>query len=232
MSTQILDPWQAATEAGERKPVYYGQMDVQAQFVKLIKGVGKQVWGPQDDPGERRTEVKLILNPLDEMNQTNLVTRDPIAESAEWAKIIWPSLKGLGLSSARDLHGKWVKAKLVESGKFTNRQGQEVTRTTLHFLTLYPDKAACVAAFHADRNHSAPAPADTDPALSVDMSSNGNGTINAERETAKAFLKPLVAQAGGDLNKLATLIAGLPMVAKHFAVTSPEVVELVTGGAA
>ena len=43
---------------------------------------------------------------------------------------------------------------------------------------------------------------------------------------ALKFVKPLIARSGGDETKLGQLIAGMPLLSKHFSVQSPEVQEL------
>jgi hypothetical protein len=223
------DPFAVADSAGERSDHIYGQVQCSASFVVLQKGVGKSAFDDHShDLKDRRTEVSILVNPIDETGLTWFVQRDIIAESREWSGIVWPSLRNLGLQSARDLDGKYAKVKMVKSGrKWTDKDREEREGTTVKFLALYPDQAACVTAYQAE----AGVTADDDPAAAVDMSPqqpNGNG--NMERETARQFLAVLVKQAAGDKAALTKAIAGLPMVAKYFTVDSPEVVALMAAG--
>ena len=225
-----VDPFDAATQAGERLDTLYGQVDVSATFVKLVKGVGKQVWTESDGVDTRRTEVQITLNPLDVTGLTLLVERRVIAESRDWSGIVWPSLRDLGLKNVRDLNGKFVKAEMVKTGRtYTNKRGDTSEETTFKFLGVYSTKAEAEAAYAAARGVSA----DNDP-MSIPMghSANGNGApihngaSNAERETALQFVGALVKQSGGDRAKLASLIMQMPLISKYFTVDSPEVSDL------
>lgn len=232
MTTTTVDPFDAATQAGNRPDAYFGRVEVAASFVKLEKGVGKTPWSDADGIDARRTEVHLIVNPIEATGLTFMLERKVIAESAEWSKTVWPSLRDLGLKNVRDLHGKWARVEMVKTGRtYTKRDGTTGEESTMQFAALFDSLAACEAAYWAERGGK-PASTDADPG-DIDMSHNGgsNGAApasNAERETAKQFLGVLVKQANGDLNVLAGLIASMPLVNKYFSITSPEVVELLT----
>lgn len=214
--TTVLDPFDAATEAGERQPVYFGKLDVTAGFVALIKGQGKIVWHDGLGIEQRRTEVSIQLNPIDAMNMTRMVERQIIAESREWTGIVWASLRDLGVRNAREINGKWAKVELVKSGRsWQNRDGATVEGTTFKFLALYNSQAECEAAWKAENGSAT-------EAHSPSTNGNGNGA-DPGRETAEQFLPALVAQAGGDRAKLAQLLATMPMISKYFTVDSPEV---------
>lgn len=221
MTTQIYDPFDAATEAGERQPVYFGKMDCTASFVALITGQGKVAWNEAMGLNQRRTEVALRLDPIDQMNLTRAVERSIIAESREWTGIVWASLRDLGVRNAREVNGKWAKVELVKSGRtWTNNKGATVEGTTLKFLALYNSKPECEAAWEAENGgavaHSQP-------------ETNGNGA-DPGRETALQFLPALVKGANGNRAMLAQTIANMPMISKYFTVDSPEV-QMLLGGA-
>jgi len=229
------DPFEAATQAGEGRNTYFGKAEVTAGFVTLKKGVGKQPFNENlDDIRDRRTEVKIVVNPIDAMGISILLQRDLIAESAEWSKYTWASLRDkCGLKSARDLNGKWCKVTLQGTGEtYTTKRGETQERKAFVFEAVYTTAAEATAAYLADGGKLNTAPADDNPAMAIDMShgagANGNGA-NAERETAKAFLQALVKQAGGDKGKLAASIAQMPMIAKYFTADSPEVVQMLAG---
>lgn len=228
-----IDPFDAATELGDRKPVYYGRMEVTASFLSMVKGQAPQVFNEQiHDADTRRTQVHMICNPIDAMNLTQLVERKLIADFGAWPKIVWPSLRDLGLKNARDLNGKWAKIEMVKTGRtYQSSRGETQEETTFKFLALYQTAQEATAAYLADGGK-APAAAQDEPAMAIDMGhgagSNGNGA-NAERETAKAFLQALVKQSGGDKGKLAASIAQMPMIAKYFTADSPEVVQMLAG---
>lgn len=230
------DPFEAATQAGEGRNTYYGKADVTAGFVTLKKGVGKQPFNDQlDDIRERRTEVKIVVNPIDAMGISILLQRDLIAESAEWSRYTWASLRDkCGLKSVRDLNGKYCKVTLQGTGEsYTTKRGDTQERKAFVFEAVYATAADATAAYYAD-NGGQPLHED-DPAMAVDMGpgagANGNGAngANAERETAKAFLQALVKQSGGDKAKLSASIAAMPMIARYFTADSPEVAEFYAG---
>lgn len=232
--SNYIDPLDAATQAGNRPDAYYGRMDVSAAFVKLTKGVGKGPWSENDPVDQRRTEVHLILNPLDVSGLNFLIERRLLAESSEWSKIVWASLRTCGVKAVRDLNGKYVRAEMVKTGRSypSKRTGEMQEETTFSFSAVYNTEAEAVAAYYAELGD---APADVDPAMAVDMGplptpatahTNGNGSApNPERETAQQFLNVLVKQANGDVNALAAALANMPMVSKYFTITSPEVLQ-------
>lgn len=220
-----LDPMNAAVEEAERPNFIYGQVEVSAAFVQFVNKK-KIVWTEHDDPKERRTEVTMVINPIEETGMTQLFTRSTICGNrGEWADIIWPSLRdGCGIKSLRDADKKFVKAEVVKTGrKYTNKNGEEVENTTFKFHALYADKAACVSAFSADggtpKSTLVTAPVAGDP-MAIDMTANAN---NPERESSKAFLPMLVKAAGGDLNQLKLTLASMSPLNKYFTIDSPEV---------
>lgn len=219
----MYDPMDAATQAGERADVYFGRMEVTATYVAIQKGQRPQPWveGMGDD--SRRTEVTFSLNPLDESGMTRLVERRALAESSEFTRIIWPSLRDLGVKHLREVSGKWARIEMVNTGRsWQNKEGATVHGSTVKFAALYDTQVDCVRAWEDEFGA---------------MARNGNGKVdddlppmepadNTERETAKQFLPALVKSANGDRATLASLIAGMPMISKHFSVDSAEVQSL------
>ena len=221
-----MNPLDALDNPELRSPEYFGRIEMHTWFCVLEKGIGKVDFDPaKHGIDARRTAVKIGLIPLAEHNTNQDIFRDQIAESREWASLVLPSIKNLGIT-ARELDGKWVKLTFQPTGRTYTKTdpmtGETVTRdaTTFKFLALYADEAACRAAYLAERagnggNGGASAPASA-PARSG----------NQEKETALKFVKPLIARADGDETKLGQLIAGMPLLSKHFTVQSPEVQEL------
>lgn len=227
------DPFDSADSATIEPRTYYGQVDVDAWFCALVKGQGKV---PYDSAvHERRsTAVKLTVAPIPDMKLTFALEREMIAESREWAAIVLPSIKALGLASVRDLDGKWVAMTQVPTGrKYRNRNGEEKDATTFKFLSLYDSEAACIAAFNGARNGTPPAdalPEDEMPFMGDGNGHNGQPAPDSpERQTALAFLKVLVQQHGADTAALGAAIASMPMIAKHFTIDSPETQALLAG---
>ncbi len=217
------DPMDAATNAGESAGILYGKLDVSAQFVALAKGMKKHTFiDGQDNVDDRRTEVHIVCNLIDALIRSGakgFVERLVIAESAEWSRGVWASARALGVSHARELHGKWCKCQMVPSGrKWMTSAGEEVTGTTFKFLALYANETECLAHFAKDRPTG-----DEESEISSAFGANGS---DKERDTALQFLPPLIKAANGDMQMLATAIASMPLISKYFTVDSPEVQEL------
>ena len=223
-------------------PEYYGQIKMDSWFCVLQKGVGKVDFDPALHAlDQRRTAVKIGLVPLSEHKAQYEIFRDHIVESKEWAGIVLPSIKSLGIS-AKELQDKWVRLTFQPVGrtytKIDPNTGETVTRdaTTFKFLALYPNEEACRAAYHAERGQGQePAQVQAQTVTQTAQAAqngtngngaNGNGNGSKERETALKFVKALVTQTAGNRDELAKRIAAMPMLAKHFTVDSPEVFEL------
>ena len=236
---QYVDPMDTLDDPQLASPEYFGQIKVVSWFCVLQKGVGKVDFDPQVHAlDQRRTAVKIGLVPLSEHNAQYEIFRDHIAESKEWAGIVLPSIKSLGIS-AKELHDKWVKLTFQTVGRTYTKTdpntGETVTRdaTTFKFLALYPNEEACRAAYHAEHggngNGHAQAQVVTPTAQAQTPPTNGNGTNDngsKERETALKFVKALVTQTAGNRDELAKRIAAMPLISKWFTVDSPEVFEL------
>lgn len=225
MSTQVLDPMEAAVADAESASHYFGRMMVDAKFVILKKGQSKQDWIEGMDTDGRTTEIGLKLNPLDVTGMTRMVERQVISNSGEWSRIVWPSLRDLGVKALREIEGQWAHVEMVASGrKYTNKEGQEVIATTMKFIKLFTLESDCVKAWEelsgsdaANQAHSA--------------GGNGsNGAVSqpndAEKAAAMSFLPHIVAANKHDLTALANALASMSPLNKYFTVESPEVVAL------
>lgn len=213
------DPMETASNASLAPRTYYGQVDVDAYFCVLVKGTGKVLWDAgQHGIDERRTNVEITVTPIAESGRPDPMKREMIAESREWVQITWASLKALGVTSIRDLKGKWAKVQFAPTGrKWTTREGEEREATTFKFLGVYDTEDECRTAWNADNaGGGAAATTEEEPAT----------TNTAERATAYEFLKVLVNTHKSDRAMLATTIASIPQISKWFTVDSPETVEL------
>ncbi len=209
------DPMETASNATLAPRTYYGQIDVDAYFCVLVKGTGKVLWDAnQHGIDERRTSIKLTVTPIAESGRPDPMEREMIAESREWVQITWASLKALGVTSVRDIKGKFAQVQFAPTGrKWTTREGEEREATTFKFLALYDSEDACRAGWAADNAGGAPEPAAPD-------------TGSAEKATAYEFLRVLVNTHKNDKAALATTIASIPQISKWFTVDSPETQEL------
>jgi hypothetical protein len=237
MVTQFVDPWDIAEQAKEPQfsNVIWGQCEAKSWWCVLEKGVGKVEFDPQmHSPDLRRTAIDIIIHPLADMGLNFDLARNMIAESREWAGIVLPSIRDMGISP-KQLNGSWVK---VQTVTLTDKAGNPVTytdgngivkeKTTIKFLAIFKDEAECRADYLAN---SGKAHQQTQYAGG---GGNENGNGNKERETALKFLKVYVENAcrgQTDLNvirnTLALNIAQQSLIAKYFTVDSPEVVEMI-----
>lgn len=230
----VMDALDSAVLAAENRGMYWGQINVDGQFVVFQKNVGKLSYiEGQHDPKERRTEIEFVLSPIDEMGVSSLIQRSMIAESREWSDIVWPSLKKF-VKRPHDIDGRFVKVQMVPNGRSwaDKTTGEMKQGTTFKFLDVYQHEAACKAAFVAESGIASTV--DDNPAMGIDMSpletikpkAPAAPTVDPERETAVLFLPALIKQAGGDVAKLESLIKAMPMVAKFFTIQSVEVQKL------
>lgn len=219
MSTQ-LDPMAAAVQDAETAGIMFGRLEVSAQFVVLRKGERKAIWNEGDNSDGRQTEVTFRLNPLDCSGLTRMIERQILSNSREWSAIVWGSIRDLGYKALPELNGKWAKVAMVKSGrKWNNKEGEEVEGTTFKFLEIYNSEADAIKGWEAQFGG-------TQAHTPTSTPTNGNGFVQnseAEKNTAAQFLPALVKGAGGDLAKLATILASMQPVNRYFTVDSPEV---------
>ena len=218
MSTQVLDPMAAAVSDAESASHYFGRLQVDAQFVVLKKGQSKQVWQEGMDTDGRTTEVTIRLNPLDVTGLTRMVERNVLSNSGEWSRVVWPSLRDLGVKALRDIEGQWAHVEMVLSGrKWTNKEGAEVLGTTFKFIKLFGLESDCVKAWEALQGGEAHSP----------QAQPSNAPVNdAEKAAAMQFLPHIVAANKHDLTALANALASMSPLNKYFTVQSPEVLAL------
>lgn len=226
MSTGTYDPWAAAAEAKAPPSFTYGQIAIDTWPCVLEKGKGKVPFNELEHSEDaRRTVLEISVMPLAAMHSRFTPERSVIAESPEWYRTIWPSLKVLGLSNPKDAVGKWCKMEQVSTGrKYRNTAGEEREATTFKFLALYDSEAACEAAYYAESGSHAdgadipdienePLPLDPTPAATA---------VDPGQATARAFVEALAKQHHGDLNAISTAVAGIPSIAKYYPPNSED----------
>ena len=218
MTFQQDDPFDSASDPHLAPREYYGEASVDCWFCALVKGQGKVPYDPAQHE-RRATAIDISVQPVPEQNVTFAVARKMIAESREWAGIVWPSLKELGIESVRDLEGQWVKVTQVPTGrKYTSKQGETKEATTLKFLALYDDEAACRAACIAETG----AKASTGgvghiPGFEDDKAADPTEAADSkERETATQFLNVFIKQHSGDKSAVWAAIQAMPMITKFY----------------
>lgn len=227
--SQALDPMDTAVEEAERPNFIYGQLEASASFV-MFANRKKVAWTEIDDPKERRTEVSMLVNPIEETGLTNFFTRSVIcSNNNEWATIVWPSLRDeCKVSNLREAHLKWVKAEIVKTGRsYINKSGDKVENTTFKFVALFDSKEACAADYLGEGGtNKAQAPINGGGHTTTEMAAEVDMSPTAERDTALSFLPALVKMSNGNRDMLAQQIKGTPLIAKFFTIDSPEVQQL------
>lgn len=233
------DPFASATNATLRPREYWGQLSVDAWFCKLVKGQGKVPWDKTSDPVDNRaTALTVELQPLAESNLNFALKREMIAESPEWVKIVWPSLRACGVQAAKQANGLWVKLIQEPTGRTyrSNKDGTEHEATTFKILEVYPNEAACVAAYRAVNGE--PETNVVEEITGIDFGGNGHqaqaqqatmpGTEDTrKRDTAKAFLLAIAKQKQGDLDAIKGAVAAMPLIIEFYDLDSPEFMAVV-----
>jgi hypothetical protein len=215
------DPYESAANAKLAPRSYYGQISIDAWFCALIKGVGKVPFDPQQHDADKRcTAMDIIVTPIAEQQLNFELKREMIAESREWAGIVWPSLKELGATSPREVHNKWCKMQQVPSGrKYRAKDGTEKEATTFKFLALFDSEAECRAAYNADTgggNDSNSDAAEPTP---------GNGSANLD--VARPFIMAFAKQNAFDLEKTRAACSSQAVITNAIDINSPEFAEIV-----
>lgn len=232
------DPFDSAENPVVRQAEFWGKVELDMFYAVLQKGVGKVPFDPQQHSADKRvTAIDIKVFPVAEQNVTYDVSRNMIAESREWAGIVLPSIKSLGLT-VRELNGKYVHVVQKATGAtYENKSGETKEKTTFEFVKLFPTEAACIADYMtaggtiSTPQYEAPARAAAQEAAAAPANGNGNGK---ERETALKFLGAIVENAARgqtDVYAIQTKIAGtiatIPLINKHFTADSPEVLNLI-----
>ena len=212
------DPLESAANVTFGPRDYFGQVQVDAYYCVLIKGQGKMLFDPAVHSADmRRTALDINILPLPGTTRDSRpIHRELIAESAEWSRIVLPSIKALGLPGPKALVGAWVRYQMVPTGrKYTDKStGAQKDATTIKFVAVYATEAECRAAFDAYQAQPDVAPrSEQQPA---------GAASNPERAAAYEFLKVIVAQHKSNPAALAATIAANPIISKYFTVDSPE----------
>ena len=219
------DPLDSADNATLTPRAYYGKLEIDAWFCALVKGTGKVPFDPAVHK-QRATALDISLLPIAEQNVSFPIARNMIAESREWAGVVLPSIKALGVT-AKELNGRFVKLSQVPSGRIYeakdkqgNPTGEKKEATTLKFLAIYPDEAACVAAYKAETGRDG---------------NNGNGheapsappAPAAPASVAKPFVAAFARKNAWDIEKTKADCKGQPLITAAVDIESPEFVAII-----
>lgn len=240
MNEDLKDAWDQKHES-ER---FYGQVSVDGYPCALIKGQGKVPWDPAIHRGRRKSyAIDFTVAHVDPT--WPLIQRTTVNFTRNFNEVTRPSIETLlptiakikGLVEGQfpplvGLDGLWVSGTLEL--KPDNKKGE--TFTCCRFDGVFPDEAACRAAYEADTG----AEADGSPVADLPFEPEPpKPKADPIRATLAAFLPNLWEQAqeaagpsGSDANlEMARLLKASPLLGQHFDVDSPEVVALMGGSA-
>ena len=231
------DPYAVAQETAERPPEFYGELNVECWFCALVKGQGKVPFDPAIHD-RRSTAIDISVLPLAEHNMARPLERSTLDWARDWARITWPSLKALGITSLRDVSkGKWCKFTWQGTGeKYRTRdqdgnEGEERERSTFKFLALYDTEDQCRAAYYADTGKQQPddeevsdIPGFEPKAQPAQAPANGNGKA---RETAIQFIKVYAKMKHFDVEATRQACATQTAITNVVDINSPEFVEII-----
>ena len=230
----MSDVWNDAAEATTGPKRYFGQLLTEAYYAHIKKGSPKE----QFDPGQHNEANKYVvvkigsITTLDDgrtfdINREYICPKTGSSLGKEWAQIVNPSLKKLGIHP-RTLADKWACWEMVPTGRtwISNRTNEQVEGTAHKFLEFYPDEDTCraeEAAFYNRSDEPVVDPLDeTHPMPEEDTD---------KQRAAMAQFLPMIWTQTKEADAFYKAIAGNPMVAKFFDSNSPEVKALVEAGA-
>lgn len=221
------DPWNDAADAQPPNSAFYGQVHIETWPCVLVKGKGKVPFDAgQHSEDQRCTALEITVTPLAGSRANFTLVRSIIAQSAEWYKRIWPSLKALGIKNPKDAVGKWCKLERVPTGKTyrSSRDGQERDELVMNFLALYATEDACRAAYESDTGHKADTDADgVGPIPGFEETrSNAPPADDPQRKMAISFLTAIAKQHKGDMDKIKAAVGNVSLITLHFDPTSDE----------
>ena len=244
----MYDPFEDAVT--QEPDVWFGQVYVEAWQGFFQTGVGAT---PYDENVHGDRKHYLIIHfefiPID-------VTRKAFSRymgkwALEYKEVLLPSLealtdeiahiKGLFLGQfnfMREADGMYFQCLRVPNPD--NKEGENWT--AMKFEEVYPDEAACVAAWETHSGAGIggsqvadlpfmPEPIPVAPAIHIPTTDGDTPLQYAKapdpvRASMGSFLPALWKQAGGDMIKMQNLLDANRMIGQHFTVESPEVVEV------
>jgi len=241
----MYDPFDAAITPVPDE--WFGQVHIEAFVGFFQTGVGPVHYDENVHSPDQKHYliVHFEFVPIDVTRRTfsrHLGTWDGVLEYTE---VLLPSLKvltddiarvkGLLLGQfnfMREASGLYFRCLRVKNPD--NEEGQ--TWKTMEFQEVYPDEAACVAAWEKHDGKEIGGsqvadvpftPAEVKAATSEPQRATASGErMGKQRASMAAFLPTLWQQAGGDMVKMHALLKANPMIEAHFDIESPEVVEL------
>ena len=223
----VYDPWEESANAQAPTSAFYGQIQIDTWPCVLVKGQGKVPFdATQHSEDQRCTALEINVSPLAGSRANFTITRSIIAQSPEWYKFIWPSLKALGLKNPKDAVGKYCKLERVPNGKKyrSKRDGEERDEMVMKFLALYATEDACRAAYEADTGQKlGPSTLSDEPIPGFeDVRANAAPADDPQRKMAISFLTAIAKQHKGDMDAIKRAVGNVSLITLHFDPESEE----------
>jgi hypothetical protein len=226
---QTYDPWDDAASA-EAPPLVFLRPDHDGRVaLRIGEGPGqgalrRRATPRRGSPHGRRAEHLAAARPARAVYHQ----RSFIAQSPEWYRYIWPSLKALGLTNPKEAIDKWCKCEQVGTGRtYRNSAGEEKEETVVKFLALYDSEDACRAAYYADTGQ-VPGNGATDEPIPGFDDAPDPAADDPQRQTARAFIETLAKQHKGDLAAIRKAVVNIPMITQHYPPESEDFAQVVT----
>lgn len=228
------DPFDAAITPAPDE--WFGQVRIEAFVGFFQTGVGpvhydENVHGPDQ---KHYLIVHFEFVPIDVTRRIFSRHLGTWSTVLEYTEVLLPSLKALtdeiahikGLflgqfNFMREADGMYFQCLRVPNPD--NKENE--SWTTMKFEEVYPDEAACVAAWEAHSGKEIGGSQVADLPFMPDE----QAPVDPLRASMASFLPALWAQAAGDMIKMQNLLDANRMVGQHFTVESPEVVEVMNG---
>lgn len=211
-TNQPYDPFEAADNPEIRNKTYFGHVTVDAHAVVLQRGSRPLNFDPyQHSIEDRRTQVKVSIQPLAGSKYMDPINRDMLVESNEYAKIFHPSLKAIGVKP-RDLSGKYVRAEMIPTREYIKADGTPGMATTPKIVAVYATEPECRAAQDAlfgrhEATETAPVQATNTPSQPAQPPSNG-----LDAKSQDAILNALWGQSNKNTTTFETLFKAIPQL--------------------
>lgn len=206
--------------------VVFGQVSVVARYCVFEAGAkprGRRDFDPQIDAFDvRRIELGFGVQPV--VVGRKATEYYTTSDSREFARIVNPSIKALGVQNAKALDGRYVEAHLVDSGRVIKDDPDKRQWKALKFVRLFASEDECVQAAEAKGARHVPAGVAA-PATPVGTPAPAPAPLQiatASEAVALKFVEPLWRQSGQSPERFLALLQSSPMT-KGLSVDHPEV---------
>jgi len=219
---------------------FYGQVNVEAFQGFFEKGVGATPYNEMAH-GDRKHYliIQFIFTPIDPTRK--VFTISTVKWSPEFNQVLRSSLEVVSEQLAgiknlvigqfnplREVSGMYVRCERVP--RPDNKENE--TWTTMRFQQVYSNETTCVAAWETDTGKElggspmADLPFMPDDIPDSQQPGHSVPIPDPQRVSLAVFLPALWQQSGKDMIEMSKVLRANPMLAAHFTVESPEVVEV------